>query len=166
MCQAGSRGQGEYENEIILKSWTSGYFLFKDESVKKKKCLQGLNLAFYALYNFLLANSPWLCPTKCGLANSKPSVTCLRKYSISPSKKQGYRVGGDISLTVWSLKNKSPRWIISQSKQFAVVCSIQSTWTIPVIPRRKHSSWNGALCFMDCVLMTDDISSDTSEDDL
>lgn len=30
LCQAGSQGQGDYENEIILKTWTSSYFFFKD----------------------------------------------------------------------------------------------------------------------------------------
>lgn len=145
-------------------------------NVRSKKCFKiKIPQAFICLFMcsimtlLLLKISPRLWPDLLRIRKSgafgRSSLMSV-KLSNSPSKKRG-----TVSLIQYS-SHSVKAWRTSlpipflRAKKFTVVCWIQSTWAILVSPWRKHSSWNGALCFMDCILMTDDIFSDTSKDDL
>lgn len=127
------------EVNVFVPSWESRPGLlwkwdyFKDLNIRQfflqrrsvlKWMSPRLASGLHDLHNSLFANSPWLWPTNCEFGNSKPSAesyVCVAVQFYLP--KQRMQSFGDISLTVWSLKN-IPALPIHFSEQTIYCCRL------------------------------------------
>lgn len=86
LCQAGSQGQGEVVNEIMLKSETWSYyfskttvFFFFSPSLSFlfwMNVSEAFHLAFWIFSSFPCSETVWLWPKNCGLKPSAKSHVC------------------------------------------------------------------------------------------